>query len=194
MSLSVRLTLVFGAIGFVTVATVSSLAWWLAASESNQSIDNELLQRNEPITTLAERPLGDSAALDAARERGDRPTNTTDEFNANAEVTTVRVVTSDGSVDGEPVGPPTDAAIASLDDTDPHLESVTVDGVPYRIVTIPVTDPRAEVGLDDAAVALQLARDVTNEQTALSNLATRLALLSIAGVAVVVTEIGRAHV
>jgi len=186
VSLSVRLTLVFGAIGFVTVATVSSLAWWLAASESNQSIDNELLQRIEPVITLAERPLTDSAALTEARERGDVPNVTTEQFNANAELTTVRVVSADGSVDGEPVGPPTDAALASLADTDPHLESVTIDDVPYRIVTVPVTDPRADVSADEAAVALQFARDVTNEETALSNLAARLALLSAAGVAVVV--------
>jgi two-component system sensor histidine kinase MprB len=166
---------------------VSSLAWWLAASESNQSIDNELLQRIEPITALAERPLGDSDMLAEARERGDVPNLTTAEFNANADVTTVRVVNADGSVDGEPVGPPTDDAIASLADTDPHLESETIDGVPYRIVTVPVTDPRTEADGPGAVVALQFARDVTNEQTALSNLATRLTLLSIAGVAGVVT-------
>lgn len=56
MSLSARLTLVFGAIGFVTVATISGLAWWLADSESRQSVDADLLRQIESITAIAQGP------------------------------------------------------------------------------------------------------------------------------------------
>jgi two-component system sensor histidine kinase MprB len=185
VSLSARLTLVFGAIGFVTVATISGLAWWLADSESRQSVDTDLLRQVESITAIAQGPLAGSAVLAEAREQGEVPGLTVEEFNDRAEVTTIRVLADDGSVAGSPVGPPSDAALASLDDADPHLESVTIDGVAYRIVTVPVTNPDAVAG--DAIVGVQLARDVTSERTALSNLATRLVVLSVGGVAVVIT-------
>jgi two-component system, OmpR family, sensor histidine kinase MprB len=186
VSLSARLTLVFAAIGFATVATVSGLAWWLAASESRQSVDTDLLRQIESITAIAQRPLAGSAALAEAREQGEVPNLTVEEFNDRAEVTTIRVLADDGLVAGSPVGPPSDAALASLDDADPHLESVTIDRVPYRFVTVPVTNPDAVAG-DDTIVGLQLARDVTSERTALSNLATRLVALSVGGVALVIT-------
>lgn len=185
MSLSARLTLVFGAIGFVTVATISGLAWWLAASESRQSVDADLLRQVESITTIAQGPLAGSAALAEVLEQGEVPNLTIEEFNDRAGVTTIRVLADDGSVAGWPVGPPSDAALASLDDADPHLESVTIDGVDYRIVTVPVANPDAVAG--DAILGVQLARDVTSERTALSNLATRLVVLSVGGVVVVIT-------
>ncbi len=53
MRLSVRLTIVFGVLSLVTIATVASLAYWLAAAEVRESVDNELVQRLRPLGSAA---------------------------------------------------------------------------------------------------------------------------------------------
>jgi two-component system sensor histidine kinase MprB len=187
--LSARLALVFGVIGFVTVTGVSTLAWWFAAAESAQSVDDSLVERIEPIGALAQRAVADADQiadeLAEARARGETPITATDDFNAQADETTIRILLADGSISGSPDAPATDDAFASLADPDIHLESVTIDGTPYRVATVPIGEWPTIDDPDTPAIGLQLAQDVSSEAAALSGLATRLVVLSIAGVLVV---------
>ena len=74
----------FGVIGFVTVTGVSTLAWWFAAAESAQSVDDSLVERIEPIGALAQRAVADADQiadeLAEARARGETPITATDDF------------------------------------------------------------------------------------------------------------------
>ncbi|MEO1058642.1 MAG: HAMP domain-containing sensor histidine kinase [Actinomycetota bacterium] len=196
MRLAVRLTLVFGLLGLITVAGVSTVAWWLAANESRETVDAALLQRITPVQRIIGSADG-AAELGADGPRIDRDVSDVDPaelpflgdpelFNARGDVTQVGIVLEDGSTVGSPPVEPTEASLASLDNPELFYESVTVDGTPFRVLTLPVEGRSEPLTYDQSVVGVQLARDVTNETDALSNLALQLALLSTVGVLAVI--------
>ncbi len=206
MKLAVRLTLVFGLLGLITVAGVSTVAWWLAANESRESVDTALLQRIGPMQRLIGPPEElleseawqdldvdltnrDLADVDLAEvDRSELPFfGDPDLFNARGDSTQVGVLLEDGTIQGSPPVAPSEEALTSLDSTEPFFESITVDGTPYRVLTLPIEGPEDPALFDSPIVGIQLARDTTNEEAALSNLALQLALLSTVGVLAVVT-------
>ncbi len=102
----------------------------------------------------------------------------------------IQFVLADGSVAATPVVDPTPAALASLDDGDIHFETIEVDDIMYRVATAPmqIGQVALDAGLvevDDQPVGVQVLRDIGNEESALSDLALRLAALSLLGVSVV---------
>ncbi|MEM9514274.1 MAG: HAMP domain-containing sensor histidine kinase [Actinomycetota bacterium] len=185
-------------LGLVTVAGVSTVAWWLAANESRESVDAALLQRVGPMQRLVDPPLVDSDAWRGIDpELIDRDLSDVDRselpflgdpelFNARGDSTQVGVLLADGTVQGSPPVAASQEALTSLDSTEPFFESITVDGTPYRVLTLPIEGLEESRLFDSPIVGLQLARDTTNEEAALSNLALRLALLSTVGVLAVV--------
>jgi two-component system sensor histidine kinase MprB len=189
MNISVRLTLVFGALGFVTVAGISTAAYVLAANESRESIDNELVQRVAPFVFRAETGLPDGVPpmLDPPQPVDDAPAGAEadlSDFNTPGDTTRFQLLLDDGTTIGLPDFEPSPEARASLEDsTTPLFESAEIDGVDYRVLTIGL-DVEAADDLP-GVVGMQLYRDVTNEHEALSNLAARLATLSLVGVGVV---------
>ena len=99
-------------------------------------------------------------------------------------------VFADDTLAGTPIGEPTDDALASLDTDEIHFESVVVGGTDYRVATLPLdfsdVSAAAEfVDVENPVVAMQVYRDVSNEEGALSSLAVRLGVLSLLGVAMV---------
>lgn len=191
MKLSLRLTVVFGLLGLVTVAGVSTVAWWLAANESRETVDAALWQRVAPVQRMLTPPFDeprggrtvdvDDIAAEDLPFLGDPEL-----FNARGDTTEAGVVFADGTTEGSPRTELSDDALASLDDPEPFYESTTIDGTPYRVLTIPVDAPDVPAVFDQPVVGVQLSRDVTNENAALSNLAVQLALLSTVGVLAVV--------
>lgn len=185
MRLRLRLSLVMGLLGLLTIASVSSIAWWRAASESRASIDAELRQRIAPFEVGFNRDGGPDFALAPAGE-GAPPRQALDDVNAQGDTTQVRLLLDDGGARGFDAET-TDAAWASLADDEIFLESVSEDGTPYRVLTLPVelrTD--GDDGGDAmTAVGVQLWRDVSNEEAGLERLAVQLAVLSAIGVAAV---------
>ncbi len=186
MKLSVRLTVVVGLLGLVTIAGVSSLAYWLAAAEARESVDNELTQRLTPLTSFTDgqRLVPDDAPFDA--EPGTFPfVEDPDSLNAIGDTTSFQVVFADGTFAGDPDSMPTDEAMSSLAVGEEHLQSLTVDGTPYRVLTVPIDVAEWGIDVEPEPVAIQLYRDVTNEERALSNLAVQLIAVSAVGVTVV---------
>ncbi len=99
----------------------------------------------------------------------------------------IQFVLADGSAIGESIADPTSAAFASLEDDDIHFESIEIDGASYRVATAPMEIGRiaVDVGLvdiDNPPIGVQVFRDIGNEESALSDLAIRLVLLSLLGV------------
>ena len=195
MKLGLRLTIVFGLLGLLTVTGVSTVAWWRAATESRASIDAQLLQRIGPFAGFANRSpnaieLGDGGDgrvdvddLDPA----DIPLlRDADLFSTRGDTTQVRVLFEDGSTEGSTLVELSAAAWRSLDESEPFFESIDVDGTPYRVVTYPIEAPTQPALFDTPVIGVQLSRDVTSENAALSNLAVQLAVLSSVGVLAVV--------
>jgi two-component system sensor histidine kinase MprB len=197
MRLSIRLTLVFGVLGFVTIASVASASYWLAAGESRESIDNELLQRLTPFVRFAEGALPESRPpfVDPASDPvfgADVEDGALSDFNTPGDTTRFQFILADGSRVGAPDVVPTDEAATALDAGTtvgaPFFETLDIDGTTYRVLSHALDAATLDAAVVEGAPAItgiQLYRDISNEQRALSNLATQLAVLSIVGVTVV---------
>lgn len=198
MPIRLRLALVFGLLGLVTVATVSSIAYVMSAQEVRGSVDDQLVQRLSPLAGgVGDGPFADlepdggpvtgEQALETARAFLEDPSI----LESEGDTTSIRILWSDGTYTGGPDEAPSEQALDALptviDGAEPaaHFESTTIDGSPYRIMTagtanddVPIIDGRQPIGV-------QLYRDVTAEEAALDQLATRLTLMSLVAALVV---------
>jgi two-component system sensor histidine kinase MprB len=88
---------------------------------------------------------------------------------------TIQVIDEDGealySSTGEQTLPVDDQDLAVADGADSEIRSVTVDGVESRMITAPV----------QGGGAVQVARDITEEQEVLDTLATRMVVVTLFG-------------
>lgn len=182
MRLSRRLTIVFGALGLLTIAAIAGIAWWMSANEIRESVDDELRQRLAPVQLLAERIESAATVLPRAERLADDDFAVDDVFEENGPAR-IQIIESSGAVLGGTGIEPTDGALASLTTSEIHFETVTHDGTEYRVATVG-TEETVPAGFP---VGVQVVRDVTNENQAISDLAVRLALIGLLGVGAVTT-------
>jgi two-component system sensor histidine kinase MprB len=181
MKLSLRLTVVFGLLGLVTVSTVTVLSWWLAASEVRRSIDSELLSRAAIIEELQD------PNFDPPPNR--IPDQTVQALDVFGDEGGVQVFSATSFAYTESFFPLSPQATNELQPGDePLVETVTSERGRYRTVTMAVDV--GEVGLDIRYVALF--REVTDEEAALTTLALRLA--AAAGFGILLVSIGSWYV
>jgi len=193
-----RLALVFGLLGLVTVATVSSIAYVMSAQEVRGSVDDQLVQRISPLAgSVGDRPFADleadgvsvseEQALETARAFLEDPSI----LESEGDTTSIRILWSDGTFTGGPDIAPSEKALEALPtvvagaEPSAHFESTTIDGAPYRVMTAGTASDDAPVIDGRQPIGVQLYRDVTAEETALDQLATRLALMSLVAALIV---------
>ena len=116
-----RLALVFGLLGLVTVATVSSIAYVMSAQEVRGSVDDQLVQRISPLAgSVGDRPFADleadgvsvseEQALETARAFLEDPSI----LESEGDTTSIRILWSDGTFTGGPDIAPSEKALEAL--------------------------------------------------------------------------------
>ncbi len=177
MKLSARLTVVFGVFGLVIVAVIAALSWLLAAREIRQSTDDELRARASVLDNISE--------LDAEviAEFGRTPAIPENVFGiegSGGQVFDIR---------GDRLGTDTiDLPVTITEEFragEPTMTTETVDGRTYRVYTVPFPDEVATPLADLDAFGVQLYRDISSQEEAISQLAFRLALLGTLGLGLV---------
>ena len=177
MKLSARLTVVFGVFGLVIVAVIATLSWLLAAREVRQSTDDELRARAGVLDNLR----GIDAEVLAEFGRSPAiPQNVFGIEGAGGQVF---------DVSGERIGTDTIALPITITEEfragEPMLTTETVDGRTYRVYTVRFPDLVATPLAELDAYGVQLYRDISAQEGAISELALRLAALGTAGLALV---------
>ena len=177
MKLSARLTVVFGVFGLVIVAVIASLSWLLAAREIRQSTDDELRARTGVIDNLT------TIDAEVIAEFGRTPAIPENVFGVEGSGGQVF------DVSGELLGTDTiDLPVTITDDFragEPTLTTETVDGRTYRVHTVRFPEVSTGPLADLDAYGVQLYRDISSQEDAISQLALRLALLGVAGLGLV---------
>ncbi len=173
MRLSVRLTLVFGALGLVAISGMAVISWVLAAREVRASVDEELMERAELVRELT----GRGAVLRASpNPPGPAPEALTDLDIGESGAGLYR---ADGTALVASVAPlDLEAAAEAAAGGRTVLSEVTTDDGRFRV---------AVVALEPGALPLelgfvQLYRETTDEEAALDRLARWLAAIAVISV------------
>jgi two-component system sensor histidine kinase MprB len=171
MSLRWRLVLVFAVLGALAIGVATFSAYLATGNELRDQVDTFLLRRGDEILQGRRRLPGDGG------DGGGRPPVDGRPGTFAPDVAT-QILDEDGNVTGT-FGPdlPVDdedrevAREGRVDD--PRLDSVTVDGVEYRVLTAHL----------ERGGAVQIARELTETNDVVSALAGRMILITLAGAA-----------
>ncbi|MEM9466617.1 MAG: HAMP domain-containing sensor histidine kinase [Actinomycetota bacterium] len=177
MKLSARLTVVFGISGLVVVALIASIAWLLAAREVRASVDDDLETRAGVLDNLR------NVDAEALAEFGRSPAIPTDVF--GLEGSGGQVFDSTGEHIGENVIALPITITDELRDGEAVLSTETTDGREYRVYTVRLPEDLAPALTERDAYGVQLYRDISSQEEAITQLALRLALLGAVGIALV---------
>jgi two-component system sensor histidine kinase MprB len=176
MSLRWRLVAIFAVLGALAIGVATLSAYVATGNELRAQVDDFLLRRGDEILQ-GRRQLpgggrgGPPGGGGQDGGQGDLPTFAPD--------VTTQVLDEDGDVSGTfgvelPVDDE-DRAVAVAGDTDePWLHTVTVDGSDYRVLTAHLR----------GGGAVQIGRDLSETNDALTALASRMILITLAGAAV----------
>lgn len=165
MRLSLRLTVVFGCVGLLAVASLAVVAWLLAADEVRDSIDDELVRR---ATVLAERPAPSTNSIEADRQTGRSPAAPVLGFDDAG----VQFFAADGTPLGEAAFAVDPEVVSASRSSSLEPMTVATSSGTYRIVTVAF-----DAGIPDAGF-IQFFREISDEESALSDLALRLAVVT----------------
>lgn len=180
MTLRWRITLILAAVAFGVGAAASTVSYLSTASQLRSSIDETLTNRATSVITAEGQQNGrgerDGRGADGGTDDGDCPVAGLFQPAAAAQL-----VAADGTItaciDGGPTLP-LPAELASVSST-PTLQTVTIDGQQYRVLTVAWTH----------GGALQIARSLAEADDLLSRLRWQLAAL-VAGAVVVAAGLG----
>ena len=181
MNLSLRLTLVFGAVGLVLITTIGAMSWWLAADQIRGGVDDELRERAELLSELGRGDIDQVARVtqpELAPPAGAVFGN--DESG-------LHIVSFDGTVLSPMSFELTEAALAAIQPgAEPIIETVVTEDGRYRVVTAAVPEERREsFEVLRSVAAIQLFREISAEEAAITGLAWSLFAVALAGLVVV---------
>jgi two-component system sensor histidine kinase MprB len=177
VKLSARLTLVFGIFGLAIVAVIAALSWLLAAREIRQSTDDELRARAGVLDNLSQ--IDAEVLADFGRSPA-LPENVLGIEGSGGQVFDVRGDLLGSNAIDFPV-----TITEEFRAGEPTLTTETVDGRTYRVYTVRFPDDVATPLADLDAFGVQLYRDISAPEAAIDQLALRLTVLSVLGLAAV---------